>query len=49
LRKLAAQENTSQELSGETNSSNGRVNYKGEQANFEKIKRETKEVLEMLI
>jgi hypothetical protein len=49
LRKLAAQENASQELSGEANSSDGRANHGGEEANFEKMRRETEEALEMLM
>jgi hypothetical protein len=49
LRKLTAQENASQELSGETNNSDRRANYRGEKTNFEKIKRETEEALEMLM
>jgi hypothetical protein len=49
LRMLAAQENTSQELSGEANSSDGRANYRGEVANLEKMKCETVEALKMLM
>ena len=49
LRKLAAQENTLQELSGEANSSGGRANHRGEEANLEKMRRETVEALKMLI
>ena len=49
LRMLAAQENTSQELSGEAKSSDGRANYRGEVANLEKMKRETVEALKMFV
>jgi hypothetical protein len=44
LRKLAAQENASQELSGD-----GRANHRREEANLEKMRRETEEALEMLM
>ncbi|KAM0132868.1 hypothetical protein ACHAP3_006157 [Botrytis cinerea] len=49
LRMLASQENTSQDLSGEANSSDGRANYRGEVGNLEKMKRETVEALKMLM
>jgi hypothetical protein len=49
LKKLAAQENASQDLSGEANSSDGRAKRRGEEANLKKMRRETEEALEMLM
>ena len=47
-RKLAVQENTFKELSGEANSSNERANHIEGEANLEKMKRETVEALRLL-
>jgi hypothetical protein len=48
LRKLAMQENTFKELSGEADSRNERANHTDREANLEKMKRETVEALMIL-
>ena len=49
LRKLAVQENTFKELSGEANSSNERANHGEGKASLEKMKHETVEAEVILI